>query len=70
MSLILYLSIGFVGWLLVAFLMSRDGNMEATEFVGGLIMCTVFWPLAICGVCLVGVFSFLHWLVIELPNRS
>jgi len=44
--IITYLSIGVAIWLAFVFVSSRTrGEFEETEFVGGLIMCAIFWPL-------------------------
>lgn len=50
--IITYLLIGVAIWLAFVFISSRThGEFEETEFVGGLIMCAIFWPLFIA--CLI-----------------
>ena len=48
--IITYLLVGVALWLIYAFIASRtQGECEETEFVGGLIMSAIFWPLFIAG---------------------
>ena len=64
--IITYLLIGAALWLAYAFIVSHtQGDFEETEFAGGLLMSTLFWPLFIAGAvffcAVVGLMALVQW---------